>query len=199
MPDEGAILVEDPTGRTLGYAFIKRNGDVTEFAVDPDGPRRAAASALVAACEERGSATGAARVRLNDPIDDDVVAGALEDSGWIPLRTKARRYITSMDPGKLVRSLAARSDASGVPVEIVVSDPLPWQQNATAVGDNPRLQLRADRRTFSEILLGGASPWKAVASRRLRITPFARTVSGARYLKAVQTRASWFHTLGDVL
>jgi hypothetical protein len=104
-----------------------------------------------------------------------------------------------MDPGRLVRSLAARSEASGVPVEIVVSDPLPWQQNATSIGDSPRLHLLADRHTFNEILLGGASPWKALASLRLRITPFARTVSGARYLKAVQTQAPWFHTLGDVL
>jgi hypothetical protein len=199
MPDEGGILVEDLAGSMLGYAFVKRNGDITEFAVDPDGPRRGAARALVAACEERGSATGAARVRLNVPIDDDVVARVLEDSGWVPLQTNGRRYVTSMDPGRLVRSLAARSDARSVPVEIVVSDPLPWQQNSTAVGDGPRIHLVADQRTFNEILLGGESPWKAVVSRRLRITPFARTVSGARYLKAVQTRASWFHTLGDVL
>jgi hypothetical protein len=199
MPDDGGILVEDPVGRTVGYAFVKGNGDVTEFAVDPDGPRYAAATALVAACEERGSATGAARVRLNVPIADDIVAGVLEESGWVPLRTQGRRYITSMDPGKLVRSLAARSDVSDLTVEIVLSDPLPWQRNATAVGHSPRLHLRADQRTFNEILLGGASPWRALASRRLRITPFARTVSGARYLKAVQVHAPWFHTLGDVL
>ena len=62
MPDEGGILVEDLAGSMLGYAFVKRNGDITEFAVDPDGPRRGAARALVAAVrsgdqpqEQRGS------------------------------------------------------------------------------------------------------------------------------------------------
>lgn len=199
MPDDGGILVEDPDGRTVGYAFVKSNGDVTEFAVDPDGPRLATASALVTACEERALSTGATRVRVNIPVTDEAVASILEAAGWVALRPQGGRYVASTDPGKLVGSLAAQTAMSARPITIVLSDPLAWQHEVTSVAGGTGLQILAGQRTLNEILLGGASPWKAVASRRLRIKPLVRTVSGVRYLKAVRVDAPWFHTLGDVL
>lgn len=199
MPDDGGIVVADTEGKLLGYAFVKNNGDVTELAVDPDGPRRAAAAALVSACEDRGAATGAERIRVNVPISDEVVGQVLEASGWAPSRTQGRRYVASVDPGKLVRSLAEQSNLSGVSVEIAVSDPLPWQHATASFGDGPTLRFGTDQRTFNEILLDGASPWKAVLTRRLRISPMARTLSGVRFLEAIQVGSPWFHTLGDVL
>lgn len=199
MPDNGGILVEEQGGRPVGYAFVKANGDVTEFAVDAGGSRLAAATALVTACEDRARATGAPGVRVNVPISDDEVGSVLEDAGWVALRPQGRRYVASTDPGRLLRSLASRSAMSARAVEIVLSDPHPWQQEVTSIAAGAGFRILADQRTVNEILLGGASPWRAIVSRRLRIDPATATVSAVRYLKSVRVDTPWFHTLGDVL
>lgn len=123
----------------------------------------------------------------------------LEAAGWVALRPQGGRYVASTDPGNLVRSLAAQTAMSARAIKIVLSDALAWQHEVTSVAEGTALQILADQLTLNEILLGGGSQWKAVASRRLRIKPVARTVYGVRYLKAVRVDASWFHTLGDVL
>lgn len=200
MPDDGGVLIEDHGGTILGYAFIKGNGDVTEFAVGPNEPRRETTEHLIAACEERAVAHRAPRIRVNVPVSDEVVAAALEQAGWISSPAPGRRYVASIEPGRLVQGLttAAQTDRVGS-VEIVQTDPYPWQRRVISSGTESSLQLKADQRTFNELLLAGGSPWRAIVTGRLRVKPLTRAASAARFLKRIQVSAPWFHTLGDVL
>lgn len=200
MPDDGGVLVEDSEGTILGYAFIKRNGDVTEFAVGAESRRDEVAANLIVACEERATAAGAPRIRVNVPVSDEVVADALQNAGWTPAPAPGRRYVASIEPGRLVEYLATSADLDRVGgVEVVQTDPYPWQREVITLGDGNSLRLRADQGTFHEILLVGRSPWSAILTWKLRVRPFTKVPAAVRFLKSVQVSAPWFHTLGDVL
>jgi hypothetical protein len=199
MPDDGGLLVEDSDGTVHGYAFIKRNGDVTEFAISPEAHPETATT-LFSACEEQALATRAPRIRVNVPIADERVAHALERASWIPSPVPGRRYVASIEPGELMQSLASAAQMDRLRgVEVVQTDPYPWQHRVTILGSHPSLRLQADQRTFNEILLAGSSPWRAIMTGRLRVKPLTRTPMAARLLKEIQVSAPWFHTLGDVL
>lgn len=205
--DEGAILVETTSGKLLGYAFVKDSGDILELVVAPEGPRGRVTSALITACEARAEAAGAERIRVNVPIIDEEVADALAAVGLAPSRAAGRFYVSTMDPGRLTQILASELGEGmwSRPVEIVLSDPLPWQPARSVVGSNessdrgPTLSMECRQRTLNQLLLRGASPWAALMLGRLRIRPVGKTVAGIRLLKRIQIQAPWFHTLGDVL
>lgn len=205
VSDEGSILVEDQHGSLLGYAFIDDRGDVLELAVEPEGPRRAAATALITACEARARATGATRIRLNVPIVDAEVADALASAGMASSAPDRRLYVSGTDPHLLVEMLAAgmAGEAPVGVVEIVVRDPLPWQPARSSVrlreAPGPSLAIRCDRRTLNDVLLGGASLWLRLLAGRLQIRPWRMTLDGIRLVRMLRLRAVWFHTLGDIL
>jgi hypothetical protein len=198
MPDDGGIIVEAGDGRIVGYAFVKTNGDVTEFALAPGGQRHEAAASLIAACEEHALGHGAPHVRVNLPNSDTAVAGALEAAGWASAPAPGRRYVASVDPGRLARALAAGADPPGR-VEVIVTDPYPWQSRVTTIGEGRVVQIEAGQGTFNEILLAGASPWRAILTGRLRVRSLGMTGPAVRFLRRIQVSAPWFHTLGDVL
>ncbi len=200
MSAEGAIVVQGDNNRVLAYAFVKDNGDIIEFAIDPDGPRKQAASILITACEQHAVLAGAERIRVNVPTVSVEVEKSMRDAGLIPSEPEARHYVSSTQPTRFVASMA--SQAVRIPTfDLRITDPYPWQHQEMKVGSEPTalLRIEADQRTVNRLILGRESPTRAALTRQLRVRPFRKTIEGIRIIRQVQLQSSWFYSLGDVL
>lgn len=205
MSSDGAFLVEGEDGRPIGYAFIKENGDVIDFAVDPTADRKAAASALISACEDYANREGAARMRLNVPLGDQDVAEALSEAGLAAARPEARHYITAIDPGTLLQTLIDHLPDRPVRFDLWLTDSHPWQSSTTsiarsvAVDVEPEFIVEGDQRSLNDVILGGRSPWRALLMRKVRVIPASRAPRAVRLLRRVAIDEPWFYQLGDIL
>lgn len=207
MSPQGALLAEADDGRLLGYALVKVNGDVLELVVDSGPEASGAAAALIAACESRAREAGAERIRVNVPNVAETLTAALDVAGWAAAEPEARHYISAIDPGKLAQALAAtpRRPLGDLVVEMITTDPMPWQEARSMVrvgeahGHTPRLTITADQATLNQVLLGGRSPWPALARGRLRVRPLARAFDAVRLIDSIAVTGPWSYHLGDVL
>jgi len=207
MSPEGGLLVEDADGTLHGYAFVKDNGKILEFAVDRNDSYHQAAVLLMAACEERARESGADRLTVNTRGGDLQIDDVMREVGMIPTKVKSLMHASAVDPGALLDELLLSPDDPdlGCAFTIRLSDPHEWQTREYTV--RPRttgrgessVTIEADNRTFNDILLGGRSPMRLVLRGRIRIRPIGRTVEIVRLLERVQVKGSWFYTKGDVL
>jgi len=62
---------------------------------------------------------------------------------------------------------------------------------------NPYARVETDIITFTEIILRIGSPYKALMLRRVRVTPFWKTIKVINLLKLLSKRQKWHIPLGD--
>lgn len=206
MSDQGAFVVEDRDGSPQGYAFVKKNGRIIEFAVDPGGPQYDVATTLMSECEAYAIDRGATRIRVNVPTLHRTIERAMDDAGLTPATPEAKHYVAATQPAHLVQALADMGPVqrSGV-AQVVITNPLPWEtETATVRFGHPisgalSFEMHCDRQTINDLMLGARSPWWALAQRRLRIKPIRQIVVAVAVIKQLRVAAPWFHTIGGVL
>ena len=204
ISEEGCLVAVENDGGVTGYAFVKDNGDVIDFAVRPGDFAREAASRLLAECEAVARSKGALRLRLHFPHGPSPARPALARAGMAPSAPEARYYVSAVDPGRLVRALVRETaDLGSMRLEVINTKPLDWQPTVTLIetADTPlhSLSLEGEPRTFNEVLLGGSSPSLAIATGRLRVRPVRSTPMAIRALRRIRASAPWFYALGDIL